>query len=49
MRHHLVVTLVHMSAGTITAARAGTFGAFDLALAFDDHGLPGPLRSVRAT
>jgi uncharacterized protein len=46
--HFQIVTLVHMSAGAITAAREGTFGAPDLTLAFDYDRLQGHLRSALA-
>lgn len=44
--HFQIVTLVHMSAGAITAAREGTFGAPDLTLAFDYDGLQGHVREA---
>jgi len=45
--HFQIVTLVHMSAGAITAVREGTFGAPDLSLAFDYAGLEGHVRTAR--
>jgi len=46
--HFQIVTLVHMSAGAITAARQGTvFGAPDLSLSFDYEGLQGHARDAR--
>lgn len=46
--HFQIVTLVHMSAGAITAARTGKFGAPDLTLAFDYDGLQGHARDALA-
>lgn len=46
--HFQIVTLVHMSAGAITAAREGRFGAPDLTLAFDYDGLQGHARDALA-
>ncbi len=44
--HFQIVTLVHMSAGAVTAARKGTFGAPDLTLAFDYAGLQNHAREA---
>lgn len=45
--HFQIVTLVHMSAGAVVAAREGTFGAPDLTLDFDYAGLEGHAREAR--
>lgn len=46
--HFQIVTLVHMSAGAVRAAREGTFGAPDLTLAFDYAGLESHAREALA-
>lgn len=46
--HFQIVTLVHMSAGAIMAARTGGFGAPDLTLAFDFDGLQQHARTALA-
>ena len=46
--HFQIVTLAHMSAGAIAAARTGTFGAPDLTLAFDYDGLQRHARTALA-
>lgn len=45
--HFQIVTLVHMSAGAVTAARTGNFGAPDLTLDFDYAGLEAHVREAR--